>query len=658
MSIKKDLLALRHRLEHIDDDLVKLLCEEFDFLQKADLTNADAIKVAYEASAKRYMSLVGEIGNRGQDLSLRRHAICLCFAINPCIQYKDEGDFCRMDPENECIAWLKKMMFYSALLDGGTTDLDPDVAAKIFDSYINVFDSMLVCCRGTDACPKGNEWSVMEAQLKNLSEAHGLQGKDRTSFWWLYGAIGAGWRVAYNYAHSRQPYFLCYTSLRNLEYMYDNPTESILSNPLVNTFLLPHPQAQMSHLANLLLYPLARNNRFRGHLVGFLEPLNGIQSHGTEVRAPAYENLEFFLRRAKISDCTPEEIAARTDILRRMQREAGAVVANMWDLILTFWPKLQDMGMDDREAASFIGDVCGDGYGNMVLSKIEQSKKWEHIRQLQAYEKTSGEIVESVRQQQGDNAADDVKRLLLGKAKSGLIQNINCLIEHLKSGENSCALIVNCAQPLCGKQCIAAWDGVTVRTRKSKYAAVGDPHHDTVSCCDVGGQRSMKFTIQRGPDNKPMTLSTEAELRDWRDAEIANLESKFISEANRSEASDAKPAAVLSAKPAARGDSKGANRRQRSLRLSTSKNPTVRRDVKQLADAQAVKSIRLELATAASKQSKKASKRKRHDFARQTIDLSLISSQDALAAFELEMLDHINQSRLPPKKRFKHIGWI
>jgi hypothetical protein len=236
MSIKKDLLALRGRLEEIDDGLVTLLREEFDYLQMADLTNPDAIKDAYVKFAERFMSIVGEIGNRGQDLSLRRHAISLCFAINPCIQYKKEGDFCRMDRENECIVWLKRMMFYSALLDGGTVGLDTDTAEKIFDDCINVFDSMLVCCRGTKDCPKGNEWSVMEAQLETLSEAHGLRGKDRTSFWWLYGAINAGWRVAYNYARSGQPFYLCHASLRNLNYMYDNPTEGILSSALVNTF--------------------------------------------------------------------------------------------------------------------------------------------------------------------------------------------------------------------------------------------------------------------------------------------------------------------------------------------------------------------------------------------------------------------------------------
>ena len=393
MFIKKDLLALRDRLEEIDDELVALLREEFDYLQMADLTNPDGIKDAYVKFAERFMSIVGEVGNRGQDLSLRRHAISLCFAINPCIQYKKEGDFCRMDRENECIVWLKRMMFYSALLDGGTVDLDTDTAEKIFDSCINVFDSMLVCCRGTKDCPKGNEWSVMEAQLETLSEAHGLQGKDRTSFWWLYGAINAGWRVAYNYARSGQPFYLCHASLRNLDYMYDNPTEGILSSALVNTFFLPHSQAQMMTMPNLLLYSLARLNRFRRHLVGFVEPLNGIQVCGTMIRAPSY-----VLRRAKIEDATEEEIAARINILRKMHAEAGQIVADMWELIFTFWPKLtEELGMDDREAASFIEDICGDGYGNMVLSKIKQSEMWDHVRQLQADDETNDEIVESVR---------------------------------------------------------------------------------------------------------------------------------------------------------------------------------------------------------------------------------------------------------------------
>ena len=125
----------------------------------------------------------------------------------------------------------------------------------------------------------------------------------------------------------------------------------------------------------------------------------------------------------------------------------------------------------------------------------------------------------------------------------------------------------------------------------------------------------MKFTIPRGEDKEPMTLTTVAQINEWKEDKFASLDSQFnVAMANLdnlSEVSDAKPSASLSLKSAAPSKSKSSKSKRSSLGLSTSRNPN-QWGVKQLADvqhAQAVNSVGLELATAAPK-SKKASKRK------------------------------------------------
>ena len=166
----------------------------------------------------------------------------------------------------------------------------------------------------------------------------------------------------------------------------------------------------MSSIANLAIHTLPKLAGYREHYRDHLLPLDGKRtSRGTVVRVPSFDALQYFHRQAKIANASAEEIAARVKIFRELCRIGGAAVAEMWELIRKFWPRFKTLGMDDREAASFIEDVCGRGYGNMVLASIKQSEKWDHVRQLQANDETNDEIVESVRKNFDDKTADGLK---------------------------------------------------------------------------------------------------------------------------------------------------------------------------------------------------------------------------------------------------------
>ena len=81
----------------------------------------------------------------------------------------------------------------------------------------------------------------------------------------------------------------------------------------------------------------------------------------------------------------------------------------MWDLIFDFWPALKSLGLEDDEAADFIGEACGESYGNQVISRIKTSNAHATKRKAKAEGKSNKQAIEAVRKKHGDAAADGVE---------------------------------------------------------------------------------------------------------------------------------------------------------------------------------------------------------------------------------------------------------
>jgi len=171
--------------DSIENKLLQLTIKEMKYIDGLNLDKAteDEIQRAYNYYIAQFMKIVGTIGNRGERLSRKSRGVCMCFAIDESIKFIDE--LCRankMDTKNCCIQWLKRHMLYSILLGGGTDGmLDTDKAQAIFDELMDMWDCITVYCEGTSTDEKGNQWTTMEDQLKNMSQFGANQ--------WLYGVL-------------------------------------------------------------------------------------------------------------------------------------------------------------------------------------------------------------------------------------------------------------------------------------------------------------------------------------------------------------------------------------------------------------------------------------------------------------------------------------
>jgi len=420
------------------DPLIKLLLEEIKYLDEdVPLDDASQIRKKYIKFTKDYMDLVPEIGHRGRDLSeedIKRVLFVMCFATNKCIKYKADGIANRIDPSNECINWLIRMKFLGVLGEDGGTKFSPgeegkDEASEFFNRNCSIVDSMMMACKGTKACPEGNEMPVMKKQLEKHSQSMGIKEDDQFTFWCLYGLVNIMWRVAYHYAQTKTPLSVYIASLQTLGYLFDFPDSKIQENKFAVFTNGPHSQAEMSTLPNTNLYPIERIERFTKHMIRALQPLHGLKlSNGATVCVPTFREasqgafpsgstfLGYFYRRAKLPGfgTTKAEYERRKEILKEMSRKAGEnagkFLKDMWNTINNFWPTLtQTFEMSDEDAANFIGDVLGEGMANHILCKINASNQFARKRELKDDGKSNEEAIETIRDEFGDKAADGMK---------------------------------------------------------------------------------------------------------------------------------------------------------------------------------------------------------------------------------------------------------
>jgi len=285
------------------------------------------IEVIFEDFMVEFIKDFPDVINLGQKLSGKSHGVMLCFAIAECIdhigtkldKYPDHL-FDKMDLDEVCLQFFIKHTFYSHMLDGKTDPelFDTEMARKVFEKYFDIFDAIVLCCKGTTANPEGNKWSVMMKQLK--SNNGGIRDKeDLMSFWWLVANLMSDLRALHYHVATGAQYTLMTASIRNMLKCHENENGDVLESPIIKILISPHPQATICALPNRRSHPIERIKIYVYHFHLFLAFLADVEEfEGVKLNPPTIEQCTYFLRRGKLpgySDSTPEEEAALQEAL-------------------------------------------------------------------------------------------------------------------------------------------------------------------------------------------------------------------------------------------------------------------------------------------------------------------------------------------------------
>jgi len=279
------------------------------------------IEKIFENFMAEFIKYFPDVINLGQKLSGKSHGVMLCFAIAECIdhigtkldKYPDHL-FDKMDLDEVCLQFFIKHTFYSHMLDGGTDKVrfTTEMARKVFEKYFDIFDAILLCCKGTTANPEGNKWSVMMKQLK--SHNGDIQDKDLMSLWWLAANLMSDLRALHYHVKTGQQYTLLAASIRNMLKCHENENGDVLESPIIKILISPHPQAAITSLPNRRSHPIDRIKKYAYHFHLFLAFLANVEEfEGVELNPPTRKQSTYFFRRGKLpgyTDSSPEELAA------------------------------------------------------------------------------------------------------------------------------------------------------------------------------------------------------------------------------------------------------------------------------------------------------------------------------------------------------------
>ena len=362
------------------------------------------IEKIFENFMAKFIKYFPDVINLGQKLSGKSHGVMLCFAIAECIDHigtkldkYPDNFFDKMDLDEVCLKFFIKHTFYSHMLDGGTDKVQftTEMARKVFEKYFDIFDAILLCCKGTTANPEGNKWSVMMKQLK--SHNGGISDdQDLMSLWWLAANLMSDLRALHYHVKTGQQYTLLTASIRNMLKCHENENGDVLESPIIKILISPHPQAAITSLPNRRSHPIDRIKKYAYHFHLFLAFLANVEEfEGVKLNPPTKKQSTYFLRRGKLpgySDSTPEEEAALQEALfilyilphlcTQASKESGDRYLNAgFTLPFTFQNQ-----KDTKDCNQLIGK-----YGETVLLKKLQDRRakqldheWNVVRRLAA----------------------------------------------------------------------------------------------------------------------------------------------------------------------------------------------------------------------------------------------------------------------------------
>lgn len=248
-----------------------------------------------------------DVINLGQKLSGKSHGVMLCFAIAECIDHigtkldsHPDHYFDKMDLDEVCLQFFIKHTFYCHMLHGGTDKVrfTTQMAREVFEKYFDIFDAIVLCCKGTTANPEGNKWSVMMKQLKSYNCGIGDK-EDLMSLWWLVANLMSDLRALHYHIITGAQYTLMVASIRNMLKCHENEIGEVLQSKIIKILISPHPQATISTLPNRSAHPEWRIKRnaedFYQFLSSFLDNVDKFD--GVELKPPTKKQSTYFLCR-------------------------------------------------------------------------------------------------------------------------------------------------------------------------------------------------------------------------------------------------------------------------------------------------------------------------------------------------------------------------
>ena len=374
-------------------------------IHKKENVTPQEIEQIFEDFMDEFIKYFPDVINLGQKLSGKSHGVMLCFAIAECIDHigtkldkYPNHFFDKMDLDEVCLQFFIKHTFYSHMLDGKTDpeQFTTEMARKVFEKYFDIFDAILLCCKGTTANPEGNKWSVMMKQLK--SNNGGISDdQDLMSLWWLAANLMSDLRALHYHVETGQQYTLLTASIRNMLKCHENENGDVLESPIIKILVSPHPQATICALPNRISHPEKRIKIYADHFHQFLAFLASVEEfEGVKLNPPTKEQSTYFFRRGKLpgySDSTPEEEAALQlacailyiipHLCAQASKESGDRYLDDW-FTLPFTFKSQDDN-----------NLCNDlikKYGkDVVLEKLQRRRasqldnEWNVLRRLAAF---------------------------------------------------------------------------------------------------------------------------------------------------------------------------------------------------------------------------------------------------------------------------------
>ena len=121
------------------------------------------------------------------------------------------------------------------------------------------------------------------------------------------------------------------------------------------------------------------------------------------------------------------------------------------------------------------------------------------MEKAKAEGKSRKKIVEEVRKECGDAAADGVDRHTISNQKDGMRKNANSAKEALK--KNKVILVGTCKNTDCGDERLLQWDGqslITASRASDGGGENGDPRHNKTRC-SCSKEKHRDYTLKKKP---------------------------------------------------------------------------------------------------------------------------------------------------------------